>query len=627
MKRIYCFFITTLLLFSTIPSLQAQNISGKDFWVTFASVSNFPASSPALGLQIRIISGNTATTGNIHFTSLKDSVPFALGAHEVYTYSLTTPQIEAVYNMNTGITDYSIHITSVDSVVVYTYYGLSSGHGDATNILPTTTLGTEYYQISYLSNPEFYTVCYAVVATQDSTNLFVDGFYEKTLNEGQVYYVRNNEEMTGIHITSNYPIAFFSFNHCIAISTPACGYAQQQLPPTSTWGKNFFVPNSPHTLDRVRIVVTQNNTNIAQIEGGTLLTDVPGAQTTIDTLKAGQFVEIKISSNGCYIKANEPVGVCSFLSGENYLSVTPSQCWIPAIEQTIPNALIAPFFVASHVQLSNHYAFICTPTADTVNTRVSIGGASPTTLSGGSWIENIAANMSFYRMPLYQNTASYYFSNSAGLIVLCYGDGLGVSYYYPAGFSMRNLSAAFTANNIPYNKLSEHLFCEHDITFVANIEGIHPNAGSLKWYINGDEYVPARDNLEWNKNFPTGNYLITMSVLFEDNSTEIYQDSLKIANCEPVFYANSVLFENLQDTVFCSKNVHFQAEAENYTEIKWYVDGDEYVPENPLDWYKNFETGEYEIKMVTLFDNGKTATVVATLKIEILWIKIRNVRY
>jgi len=621
------------LLISAILQLQAQNISGKDFWVTFASISNMPPSSPAISYQIRIASGNKATTGNIHFTSLGISVPFALGAHEVYTYSLTTPQIEAVYNTTTGITDYSVHITSVDSVTVYTYYGISNGYGDATNILPTTTLGTEYYQISHAQyvQPDWHTMCYAVVATQNNTQLFHNGELVETLNKGQVYFRTTNEEMTGTHITANHPVAFFSFNQAIHIVASA-GYGQQQFPPTSTWGKTFFVPNSPHTLDRVRIVVTQDGTNITQIAGGTLQTDIPGAQTTLNNLQAGNFIELKISSDGCYIKAEKPVGVCSFLSGDNHLSVCPSLCWIPAVEQTIPHTLIAPFVItATQPQLSNHYAFICTPTADREDTRVSIGGAPPTILSGGSWIENAAANMSFYRMPLYQGTASYYFSNPASLIVLCYGDGPAVSYYYPVGFAMRNLSAAFTANNIPYNELSDHIFCEHDITFVANIEGIHPNPGSLKWYIDGVEEDAKRDSLKWSKNFATGSYEIKMTVLFEDESTETYEDTLKIG-CAAVFYANNVYYENLPDITFNCKNVSFRAAIDNLhpdpENLKWYIDDEEYVSaRDSLEWSKDFETGEYEIVMWARLANDEIVTTPPKLlKMQIAWIRIRNIR-
>jgi len=96
-----------------------------------------------------------------------------------------------------------------------------------------------------------------------------------------------------------------------------------------------------------------------------------------------------------------------------------------------------------------------------------------------------------YSFPLTDFSASYRFSNPEGIIVYVYGQNHGVSgtnfctsYYYFVGSGMRNLSAAFTANDIPSTELECHSFQEYLITFVANIKGIHLGDGNLKWYIN-----------------------------------------------------------------------------------------------------------------------------------------------
>jgi len=500
---------------------------------------NYPPTWISLRIQVRIICDSVAVTGNIHFTSLGSSIPFSLGAYETYTYSLTPSQIEAVYNFETGISNNSLYITSSDLISVYAYSGLDYGHGDVTNILPATTLGTDYYQIthwSYLIGLE--AIIYTVVATQNDTQVFQNGVLKDTINEGQVYHLITNEDLTGAHITSNYPVAFFSLNSCIAFPAP-CGRGDQQFPPINNWGKNFFVPNTPHsTSDRVRIVVTKNNTTII-LTGGTLQT-VPGAQTNPTNLQAGQFVEIKISPTGCYIESDEPIGVCSFIDTDHQLA-TPSLCWIPALEQKISHALIAPFIFNGTTQINSHYAVVCTHYNTKDDTRVSIGGDIPIELSGGNWIDHLESNMSFYAMPLLNITASYYFSNPAGFIILGYGGGVGASYCYPSGFATRNLSATFTANDIHYENLQDTIFCAKDVYFKTEIMGeLHSAPGSLRWYIDEIEHIPARDLLEW---------------------------------------------------------------------------------------YKPFENGEYEIKMVALFENGETTTLVGILKIEVFWMKMRNVRY
>ena len=115
---------------------------------------------------------------------------------------------------------------------------------------------------------------------------------------------------------------------------------------------------------------------------------------------------------------------------------------------------------------------------------ISIGGAPPVALSGGSWIDNDDAGMSFYNMPLTDETASYRFTNNAGLIIMGYGVGIFTSYYYLAGSAMRNLSAAFVANGVGSSEMADHLFCENEITFTTEINGISSAPGSLIWYID-----------------------------------------------------------------------------------------------------------------------------------------------
>ena len=92
----------------------------------------------------------------------------------------------------------------------------------------------------------------------------------------------------------------------------------------------------------------------------------------------------------------------------------------------------------------------------------------------------------------------------------------------------------------------------------------------------------------------------------------------------------------LKDTIFCNKNVNFHAEIDGFIpgkdHIRWYIDdGTGYAEETSaqdlLNWNKQFATGNYEIKMEVLYENGNTETLTGTLKMNVLWIKIKNVRY
>ena len=211
MKKIYYSIITLLLL--CFFSLQAQTTEGKEFWLTFCRIVVNPINLPGFDFQIRIVAGPHPTTGTIYFTNLNnDSITFNIGSNEVYDYALNIDQRQAVYNYDMGISDRSVHITSNEQVAVYIlscrYYVC-----DATNILPVTELGTEYYQISYTAPPVGMVDTYAVIATQNNTILYHNGDSIATLNAGEVYYRTSATDMTGTHIATTYPVAFLHPNH------------------------------------------------------------------------------------------------------------------------------------------------------------------------------------------------------------------------------------------------------------------------------------------------------------------------------------------------------------------------------------------------------------------------------
>jgi len=300
----------------------------------------------------------------------------------------------------------------------------------------------------------------------------------------------------------------------------------QQLAPVNMWGNIFFVPATHFTRDIVRIVASQNNTNITQI-GGILRPDVPGTQPSLDALQAGQFVELEIGSAGCYIQADKPIGVCSFISNCD-LTANPVQCWIPAIEQTVFRAQIAPF-VPNLTYLEKHYALICSPTDAKDSTKVSVGGTPFTDLTGGSWIDNAEANMSFYITQLNEDTVPYIFTNQKGLIVLCYASGNPVSsYYYPAGFATRNLDAAFYVSDIHYQELDAEFFCDNNFQFRAEVENMGIEINSLKWYLNNTEETSAQNLYVWNKTLVGGNYTIKLVVYPNIGEPRIMEGNLHV---------------------------------------------------------------------------------------------------
>ena len=629
MKIGYYILISTILSILSFFSLQAQNTEGTDFWLTFGQNSAGTSSSTA-NLQIRFVAKDHQASARIYFTNLGTFKDFDIPARQVLTYSLDNTEKQAVYNTTEGVSNYSIHITSNAPVTVYAM-NQKGASTDATNILPATAIGTEYYHISY----DTWFDRYGIIATEDNTEVFINTTSIGILNVGNVYYkiATNNEDMTGDYITSNKPIAFFSLMRSFAIN-PISGsdHGMQQLAPVKTWGKNFFVPVSHLVQDIVRIVASQNGTDILQT-GGTIRT-VPGGQMSLINLQAGQFVELAVplSNNGCDIHTNYPVGICNYLWGGSAYG-DAAICWLPPIEQMVNSALVAPFFPSGPTEIHSHYATLFTPTLTRDNTKVSIGGASPTGLIGVTWLENIASGMSFCKIQLTNDTAAYYFTNPAGFLIFCFGIGNSESYYYLAYSAMRDLDAAFYANDIHFQDLKDNSMCEGTVEFRTEIEGLHQtHEERIRWFVNGTEESGTLNQETWQKNFIAGNYDIRMWVRYANNDTISKTGTLKIKTCNQsaAFFANNVLHSELTDTTFCNKNMNFRAEIEGLhptasDSIMWYIN--DVFETSQATWNKTFENGTYEIKLVVHYNNDTYATLTGTLKIQALWIKIKNVRY
>jgi hypothetical protein len=249
-------------------------------------------------------------------------------------------------------------------------------------------------------------------------------------------------------------------------------------------------------------------------------------------------------------------------------------------------------------------------------------------------------------MPLTNTTASYVFTNQDGIIILGYGVGnpsITSSYYYLAYSAMRDLQATFYANDIPYQLLKENPICEGEVEFLAEVEGLHPtHPERLTWRINGTEYLPAKNLEQWSKPFSVGEYEIEMKVRFENDEITSKTGTLKIVSCNysAEFFANDIHHSDLPNQVICNKTgqVNFRAVIEGLHpeagSLKWFIDyndGNGYVEElsarDQQAWSKTFATGTYEIKMQVRYENDSEETITSTLKVEVFWIKMKNVRY
>jgi hypothetical protein len=513
---------------------MGSTTKGTDFWVSFGSVGTFGSGILALNIateadtrvELTFTTGNGSTVTapgrmavydiaadkveRIDLSSIKNTNTQSDATSTIFNTTARDMR-NAVYLTGTasGTTNRTLHIHTDKPVSVYAF-NVYSYITDATILLPQTAWGTDYYRVAYkpsYSGPTSndYEM---IIAKDDNTEIkLVTGVTTTTLatlSEGQVYYSAATTDRTGRHITANKPVAYFTHN--TITNLPSTQYNGdilfEQIAPVAQWGKKFLVPNAYENTytgsgvgtNIIRVVAGTAGTTV-NFFGATIFTTDGNSGVTNITANSctlqnpGSWVALRISGNpwdnpSAYISADQPVGVAAFMTGAtNNNSTThngdPSIAWIPALNQSVQNALISPFMFLpvfnnnTDLYQANavHYMIIIAPTGKETLTTVngsSAGSGFPfryqnasavdiTTADGvlpadaklnggalnesGSWKTNAEAGYSYYVWRFKNPTSTevndylktFKVTNPYGVIVLAGGVGLNESYYYNAG--------------------------------------------------------------------------------------------------------------------------------------------------------------------------------------------------
>ena len=206
----------------------------------------------------------------------------------------------------------------------------------------------EYYAVIYDSPGNFQNTI-LIVACEDDTSVNVGQSTSIILNRLQTYLIRSIDDLTGRRITANKPISFFSNSECADIPTgvSACDHLNEQLPPTSTWGRIFMAASllGRRSGELFRIIAAQPPTNVT-VNCTTFLEPV-----TYSLTAALNWQEFEITpSSFCSITSTGPILVAQFSLGSQ--------------RDRLPNSVGDPFMMMLPPveQFSNNYVFNVLPT-------------------------------------------------------------------------------------------------------------------------------------------------------------------------------------------------------------------------------------------------------------------------
>lgn len=402
--------------------------------------------------------------------------PFTVTANNIT--SVTVPQSAYIGNSEAKITNKGIHITSLKPVVVYAHIYDSSVSG-ATLVLPTNTLGKEYYSLNFeqVSNSANSNSFFFVVAVEDNTQIVITPSVNTlgglqagvqsapiSLNKGDIYQVFGTKttttnpykgtDLTGSIIksvsTSSEPckkISVFSGSGKIAIgclaSNGQAGSADnlfQQVYPTATWGNSFIsVPSKNRNYDVYRIFKSDPNA-VVKLNGAV----IPSASFVNNFYY--QFSSQEVN----YVESDKKIQVaiypvtqgksinCTPISGD---VGDPEMIFLNPLEQTLTKITMysAPLF-----KILRHY----------INVVIPAGAVSSFTIDGISQTSNfnpVPTSPQFSYAQIEVTAGTHNLAAGTGFNAIAYGFGGAESYGYAAGASLvsAGLQARTSSTNQP----------------------------------------------------------------------------------------------------------------------------------------------------------------------------------
>ena len=584
MRRV---FGVILLSWGLCMKMDAQSNEGTQFWAGF--MEKFE-----LGQEERVlmITSKFSTTGSVEIPGLAWREDFEVTAQEVTLISIPD---EAVPRGSEAITPTGIFINSLQPVVVYAHQ-FEQNRAEASVILPTTSLGTDYFTMCYrgYSREEqgvmvHYPSEFLIVATENNTTIQIrvtsptrgglqtGDVRSLVLNAGESYQVQSllgdTHDLTGSEIQADKPIAVFSGN--LWTQTPnGCGDRDnlyEQLYPTQSWGKQFAVAPQRRTNGTlIRILASQDNSPVT-VQGDVVLNQ---------TLNRGEFLEFELSGSA-FISSDNPILATQFSKGRS-CSDHPNQLGDPAmvllnsLEQTRDSVTL---FASTFRNIEENFINVLVRTQDIPEVRLDGELVSSletfTPISGNP-------DYSYAQIPVSPGTHNLS-SDGCGINATLYGYGEAESYAYAAGANFP------TVNPEKLRELTGGCVDEA-ITFDS---GLSEKVFTFSWDFGdgSSSTLPIPEHTYTSE----GDYTLTLEVVNVClNTQETYQQNLSIAS-KPIIQAGN-------DTTLCiNQPMVFTAS---------FIQDASYAWEGP----SNFSSSEIEpmIPIVGILEEG-TYEVIATL--------------
>ena len=383
--------------------------SGSEFYLAFFDNLDFVQFLTKASVSVRVSNlEERPQTVRISFDTKNNETEIGPGSSMDYYFPVSL-RLENIGEMGKGVV-----VRSMDGAgLSVTAYGDELTSSDTYRILPCVYLPSvyEYYAVSVavqditivddgeeivldpLGNSVF-----VVVASEDNTQVTVTPTQSVsiispnddktlpgtsktvTLNKRETLFVSSVEDLTGSHVFSDKPVAFFSGHECgnMPATISFCDQMIEQIPPTSTWGKEFYtVPLMMRERDGYKAISSRDGNALRRT-----CTDVSSNNvevTSLDLPSAGEAIEFDIPMDRfCRFESNFPVLLVQFSLGggsDSNIFADPFMAIVPPVEQ-YRNSYMLDYFDSASPRIVNYLNIILVNGAGVDRSDVRLGGES-----------------------------------------------------------------------------------------------------------------------------------------------------------------------------------------------------------------------------------------------------------
>ena len=206
----------------------------------------------------------------------------------------------------------------------YVYYGISVSSGVSYYDNVVLIVGTEDNTMMNL------TVTQSVnVKINDTVSSLTSGSqYSFIVNRLQTVYIGSSSDLTGTRIMTDKPVSVFSGHECgyvLSFSSRYCDHLIEQIPPTTYWGKTYYIaPLQARSAYTIRVLAAYNSTEV--------IMDCK-IEKNFYTIDAGNSFTVT-HQYYCAIHSNKEILVAQYSPGYGYDGRTgdPMMMLVPATD-------------------------------------------------------------------------------------------------------------------------------------------------------------------------------------------------------------------------------------------------------------------------------------------------------